>query len=114
MHCKVVTRWLATCSKTEIVMPVVTASAVVCTNANSCDPWSVGAAQVWATYSPVKNSPDDARAKAAEGNPTHSATTGEEGQDSRGCCVALAHYPKLSRASELGCPMGSTRWKGCQ
>lgn len=32
--------------------------------------------QVWATYSPVKNSPDDARAKAAEGNPTHSATTG--------------------------------------
>uniref|UniRef100_A0A383VCY8 UTP-monosaccharide-1-phosphate uridylyltransferase n=1 Tax=Tetradesmus obliquus TaxID=3088 RepID=A0A383VCY8_TETOB len=33
--------------------------------------------QVWATYSPVKNSPADARAKAAEGNPTHSATTGE-------------------------------------
>jgi hypothetical protein len=25
----------------------------------------------------VKNSPADARAKAAEGNPTHSATTGE-------------------------------------
>lgn len=34
--------------------------------------------QVWATYSPVKNSPDDARAKAAEGNPTHSATTGNQ------------------------------------
>lgn len=33
--------------------------------------------QVWATYSPVKNSPADARVKAAEGNPTHSATTGE-------------------------------------
>lgn len=33
--------------------------------------------QVWATYSPVKNSPADARTKAAEGNPTHSATTGE-------------------------------------
>jgi UDP-sugar pyrophosphorylase len=33
--------------------------------------------QVWATYSPVKNSAADARAKAAEGNPTHSATTGE-------------------------------------
>jgi hypothetical protein len=33
--------------------------------------------QVWATYSPVKNSPADARAKAAEGNPTHSAATGE-------------------------------------
>jgi len=27
--------------------------------------------QVWATYSPVKNSPADARIKAAEGNPTH-------------------------------------------
>ncbi|KAK9828897.1 hypothetical protein WJX72_002655 [[Myrmecia] bisecta] len=33
--------------------------------------------QVWAAYSPVKNSPADARAKAAEGNPSHSATTGE-------------------------------------
>jgi hypothetical protein len=32
---------------------------------------------VWATYSPVKNSPADAQAKAAEGNPTHSATTAE-------------------------------------
>jgi hypothetical protein len=33
--------------------------------------------QVWATYSPVKNSAADARAKAAEGNPTHSATVAE-------------------------------------
>ncbi len=33
--------------------------------------------QVWAAYSPVKNSPDDARAKAAGGNPSHSATSGE-------------------------------------
>ncbi len=35
------------------------------------------AAQVWATYSPVKNNPADARIKAAEGDPTHSATAAE-------------------------------------
>lgn len=33
--------------------------------------------QVWAAYSPVKNSPKDAKAKAQGGNPSHSATTGE-------------------------------------
>lgn len=33
--------------------------------------------QVWAAYSPVKNSPADAKAKAAAGSPSHSATTGE-------------------------------------
>jgi len=33
--------------------------------------------QVWAAYSPVKNSPADARAKVAGGTPSHSATTGE-------------------------------------
>lgn len=33
--------------------------------------------QVWAAYSPVKNSPGDARAKAASGNPSHSATAAE-------------------------------------
>lgn len=33
--------------------------------------------QLWAAYSPVKNSPADAAAKAAGGNPSHSATTGE-------------------------------------
>ena len=33
--------------------------------------------QVWAAYSPVKNSPADAAGKAASGNPSHSATTGE-------------------------------------
>lgn len=32
---------------------------------------------MWATYSPVKNSAPDARAKAAEGAPTHSATAAE-------------------------------------
>lgn len=33
--------------------------------------------QVWAAYSPVKNSPPDAKAKVAAGAPSHSATTGE-------------------------------------
>ena len=33
--------------------------------------------QVWAAYSPVKNSPADAASKAAAGNPSHSATSGE-------------------------------------
>ena len=32
---------------------------------------------MWAAYSPVKNSPGEARAKAASGGPSHSATTGE-------------------------------------
>lgn len=60
------------------------------TSAPSCglcswlaDAWVTGACamlfsgQVWAAYSPVKNSPPDARAKAAAGSPSHSATTGE-------------------------------------
>lgn len=33
--------------------------------------------QVWAAYSPVKNSPADAADKAKGGNPSHSATSGE-------------------------------------
>lgn len=33
--------------------------------------------QVWAAYSPVKNSPADARAKGAAGDPSHSAASGE-------------------------------------
>lgn len=33
--------------------------------------------QVWATYMPVKNSPAEARAKAAQNAPTHSATHSE-------------------------------------
>ena len=37
----------------------------------------MAAVQVWAAYSPVKNSPPDAKAKAAAGSPSHSATTGE-------------------------------------
>eukprot|EP00198_Chlamydomonas_reinhardtii_P000981 XP_001690316.1 UDP-N-acetylglucosamine-pyrophosphorylase [Chlamydomonas reinhardtii] len=41
--------------------------------------------QVWASYSPVKNSPADAAAKFKEGNPTHSATTGRrQGWERRG------------------------------
>lgn len=33
--------------------------------------------QVWASYSPAKNSPEEARAKAADSAPTHSATQAE-------------------------------------
>lgn len=33
--------------------------------------------QIWAAYSPVKNSPADAAKKAAGGDPSHSATSGE-------------------------------------
>ena len=33
--------------------------------------------EVWVAYSPVKNSPAEALAKARAGNPSHSATTGE-------------------------------------
>lgn len=33
--------------------------------------------QVWAAYSPVKNSPEEALAKVKAGNPSHSATSGE-------------------------------------
>lgn len=43
----------------------------------AADPSPCAPHQVWATYSPVKNSVADARAKAAEGNPTHSATVAE-------------------------------------
>ena len=39
--------------------------------------WTYRVSQVWAAYSPVKNSPADARAKVAAGNPSHSATAGE-------------------------------------
>lgn len=35
------------------------------------------ALQVWSTYSPVKNNPEDALAKVEAGGPSHSATTGE-------------------------------------
>ncbi|KAF8062991.1 hypothetical protein HT031_003830 [Scenedesmus sp. PABB004] len=55
--------------------------------------------QVWATYSPVKNSPADARTKAAEGNPTHSATTGEM-DFYKANCQALA----LLRGAGVGEP----------
>lgn len=37
----------------------------------------VCALQVWSTYSPVKNNPEDALAKVEAGGPSHSATSGE-------------------------------------
>lgn len=39
--------------------------------------WCVCAPQVWSTYSPVKNNPEDALAKVEAGGPSHSATSGE-------------------------------------
>lgn len=46
--------------------------------------------QGWAAYSPVKNSPADAAAKAAAGNPSHSATTGELDAYETNCRVRRA------------------------
>ena len=56
--------------------------------------------QVWAAYSPVKNSPPDAAAKAAAGAPSHSATTGEldwymtNCKVGGGCSTAAVPLPK--------------------
>ena len=44
---------------------------------------------VWLAYSPVKNSPDEALAKAKSGNPTHSATSSELEVYERNCRVSL-------------------------
>ena len=44
---------------------------------------------MWAAYSPVKNSPADAAAKAKGGNPSHSATTGELDTYHANCRVRL-------------------------
>ncbi|KXZ48443.1 hypothetical protein GPECTOR_28g853 [Gonium pectorale] len=56
--------------------------------------------QVWASYSPVKNSPADAAAKFKEGNPTHSATTGEL-DIYKSHCLALAQMAGAALPSPL-------------
>ena len=48
---------------------------------------------MWAAYSPVKNSPADARAKVAGGTPSHSATTGELDIYAANCRRDPAHMP---------------------
>lgn len=50
---------------------------VLCLLRPPAEPSALAPAQVWSTYSPVKNSPADALAKAKAGGPSHSATTGE-------------------------------------
>ena len=49
---------------------------------------------MWSTYSPVKNSPADALAKAKAGSPSHSATTGELDIYKTNCrqAVRLPHF----------------------
>lgn len=42
-----------------------------------CACMHVCALQVWSTYSPVKNNPEDALAKVEAGGPSYSATSGE-------------------------------------
>uniref|UniRef100_A0A7S3VR13 UTP-monosaccharide-1-phosphate uridylyltransferase n=1 Tax=Dunaliella tertiolecta TaxID=3047 RepID=A0A7S3VR13_DUNTE len=54
--------------------------------------------QVWASYSPVKNSPQDALAKQKQGNPTHSATTGEL-DIYRANCAILAQQAGVKMAA---------------
>ncbi|GLC50653.1 hypothetical protein PLESTB_000403900 [Pleodorina starrii] len=63
--------------------------------------------QVWATYSPVKNSPADAAAKFKEGNPTHSATTGEL-DIYKANCLSLAAVAAI----ELPCPLQTATFNG--
>jgi hypothetical protein len=57
--------------------------------------------QVWATYSPVKNSPGDARTKGSEGNPTHSATTAEMDMYKCNCDMLM----RLTQADAGGSPV---------
>lgn len=69
--------------------------------------------QVWAAYSPVKNSPPDARAKAAAGSPSHSATTGELDIYRTNCrhaasaCTSFSPASKRSRGSLIRAQAGS-------
>ncbi|GAX73526.1 hypothetical protein CEUSTIGMA_g978.t1 [Chlamydomonas eustigma] len=57
--------------------------------------------QVWASYSPVKNSPADALAKFKEGNPTHSATSGE--MDIYRCnCLTLKSLTGMEMPEVIG------------
>jgi hypothetical protein len=68
--------------------------------------------QVWAMYMPVKNSPEEARAKAKAGNPTHSATHSEFGMYSAwgrllsamGATVATGRQAQLLGLTVTLCP----------
>ncbi len=62
--------------------------------------------QVWAAYSPVKNSPADARAKGANGDPSHSAASGELDMYRANCEVG----PGAWAGWEGGCADGRGGW----
>lgn len=71
----------------------------------------VAGGQVWAAYSPVKNSAADAVAKVADGLPSHSATTGELDLYAANCRCAVSGHPAsspsdptaISVIARLGC-----------
>lgn len=79
--------------------------------------------QVWAAYSPVKNSPADAAAKAAAGGPSHSATTGELDVYHCNCRVGGSAGTRLhvhaGAGMDGGCararpgPSATARWSWC-
>jgi hypothetical protein len=62
---------------------------------------------VWAAYSPVKNSPADARAKVAGGTPSHSATTGELDIYAANCRHAPLHILEVLNAVPRPVPRAS-------
>jgi hypothetical protein len=72
--------------------------------------------QVWAAYSPVKNSPADAAAKGAGGNPSHSATSAELDWYETNCKVrrrpAAAGWVEANRAEAAGRRLCAAVWGG--
>ena len=91
-------------------------------------PSALAPAQVWSTYSPVKNSPADALAKAKAGSPSHSATTGELDIYKTNCrqavrlppscvrlCILLGYETNCRQVSTMSSSLSrlSTVGKGC-
>lgn len=69
--------------------------------------------QVWAAYSPVKNSPADAASKAAAGNPSHSATAAELDVYEANCrmlCALGAHIDEPQTTVEFNEIKGLRLW----
>ena len=74
-------------------------------------PYKSGALQVWAAYSPVKNSPADARAKVAGGTPSHSSSSSllyANQQTSDGDSRAVTELSSQSVCSSPPSPMTRT------
>ena len=74
------------------------------------------AVQVWAAYSPVKNSPADARAKGAGGDPSHSAASGELDLYKANCQAGISSGLPSFSSDPQTCPLvllegeGSAPW----